>query len=90
MGVRDQQLAAGEAAGRGDGQGQGLRVEPARFLQHRKRADALSHGQGGEQIACASPPGRAERGRGDDGARDERAREASPSQLLDEGEGLAD
>src|SRR6266849_54657 len=51
--VRDEELASGEAAGGRDGQGQRIRVEAPRLLEHGERADPLAHGQGGEQLLDA-------------------------------------
>ncbi len=80
VGVRDEELAAAQAS----------RLEPGRALEERERADALTHGQRGEQVARAPALGPAERGGGDDGARDERAREARAAELLDQRERVGD
>ncbi len=78
--VRDEELAAGQAS----------RVESGRALEERERADALSHGERGEQVPGAPALGPPERGGGDDGARDERAWEAGATELLDQREGVGD
>jgi hypothetical protein len=66
--------------------GPARRGRVVRFLEHGERADSLAQGHGGEQRLGAPPAGRGQRGGGDDGAADERAREAGAPQLLDEGE----
>src|SRR4029077_21161300 len=64
--------------------------ESGRALEERERADALSHGERGQQVAGAPALGRAERGVGDDGVGAERAREAGAPELLDQREGVGD